>query len=93
MRGNVRLLAIMLFLASIWGLIDMPFAWFTLGLSIVMFVASFLIREHRDPPTITYVPMATKMPQSGSKWLPGIFVRVPGIPWLSVGLWRWRGRR
>lgn len=31
--------------------------------------------------------------RGGSKWIPGITVRVPFLPFLSIGLWRWRGRR
>lgn len=44
------------------------------------------------PRTITRLPSEHER-QSRSKWLPGIFVHLPGIPFISLGLFRWRGRK
>lgn len=61
------------------------------GLVLVVLV---LVSGHpRAPKVITYLPQPTKSQRSGSKWIPGVTVRIPGIPFLSVGLWRWRGRK
>jgi hypothetical protein len=49
---------------------------------------------HREPTPrpIRRVP-TTYERQSRSKWIPGVTIRIPFIPFLSIGLWRWRGRK
>ena len=58
----------------------------------VLLVLAVPHRPATTPPTITRVPTAHER-QSGSKWLYGLSVRVPFIPFLSIGLFRWRGRK
>lgn len=56
---------------------------------IALFIYATRLPEPRPRPVRQAHPAA----RGGMKWIPGITVRVPFIPFLSIGLWRWRGRR
>lgn len=66
-----------------------------IALAVLASVACLVVAALLPPDRPRTQRLVTRPERHRGRWFPGfgVFLRVPFIPFLSVGLWRWRGRR